>query len=72
MILTYIDLKYVSLIYRKIHQKVPNGKGLRLGSQRHRHFVGFFNMPDQAPTRGQPFYVYSDKPPHFSRLLLRA
>ena len=30
MILTHIDLKYVSLIYRKIHQKVPNGKGLRL------------------------------------------
>ena len=28
MILTHIDLKYVSLIYRKIHQKVPNGKGL--------------------------------------------
>ena len=29
MILTHIDLKYVSQIYRKIHQKVPNGKGLR-------------------------------------------
>ena len=28
MVLTHIDLKYVSLIYRKIHQKVPNGKGL--------------------------------------------
>ena len=28
MILTHIDFKYVSLIYRKIHQKVPNGKGL--------------------------------------------
>ena len=28
MILTFIDLKYVSLIYRKIRQKVPNGKGL--------------------------------------------
>ena len=33
MILTHIDLKYVSLIYRKIHQKLPNGKGLRI------HFV---------------------------------
>ena len=30
MILTHIDLKYASLIYRKIHQKVPNGKGLIL------------------------------------------
>ena len=28
MILTHIDLKYVSLIYRKIRKKVPNGKGL--------------------------------------------
>ena len=31
MVLTYFDLKYVSLIYRKIHQKVPNGKGLSSG-----------------------------------------
>ena len=30
MVLTHIDLKYVSLIYRKIHQKVPNGKGLNM------------------------------------------
>ena len=29
MVLTHIDLKYVSLIYRKIRQKVPNGKGLK-------------------------------------------
>ena len=28
MVLTHIDLKYISLIYRKIHQKRPNGKGL--------------------------------------------
>ena len=28
MILTHIDLKNVSLIYRKIQQKVLNGKGL--------------------------------------------
>ena len=30
---------------------------LRSGSQRHRHFVGFFNVPAQAPIRGQPFYT---------------
>ena len=30
---------------------------LRSGSQRHRHFVGFFNVPVQAPTRDQPFYM---------------
>ena len=28
---------------------------LRSGSQRHRHFVEFFNVPVQAPTRGHPF-----------------
>ena len=33
MILTHIDLKYVSLIYRKIHQKVPNGKGLKYATE---------------------------------------
>ena len=26
-------------------------------SQRHRHVVGFFNVPVQAPTRGHPFYT---------------
>ena len=31
MVLTNIDLKNVSLIYRKIRQKVPNGKGLIMG-----------------------------------------
>ena len=30
---------------------------LRSGSQRHRHFVGFFNVPVQAPTRDHPFYT---------------
>ena len=30
---------------------------LRLGSQRNRHFVRFFNMHVQAPTRGHPFYT---------------
>ena len=36
---------------------------LRSGSQRHRHFVGFFNVP--YTDTGPPFlYGYSDKPPH--------
>ena len=30
---------------------------LRSGSQRHRHFVWFFNVPVQTPTRGHPFYT---------------
>ena len=42
---------------------------LTVGFTRHRHFVGFFNVPDQAPTRDQPFNGYSDKLPYFSRLL---
>ena len=37
---------------------------LRSGSQRHRHFIGFFNMPVQASTRGQPFCSFSEKLPH--------
>ena len=42
------------------------------GLPRHRHFVGFFNVPVQTPTRDPPFYGYSEKPPHFSRLLRHA
>ena len=34
-----------------------------------RTFVVFFNMPTQAPTRGQPFYtVFPEKPPHWVAL----
>ena len=29
---------------------------LQSGSERHRHFVGFFNVSVQAPTRDHPFY----------------
>ena len=46
--------------------------GPTVGILRHRHFQGFFNVPVQAPTRGHPFYGYSEKPPHFNRLLRRA
>ena len=46
--------------------------GPMIGLRRHRHFVGFFNVPGQAPTHSQPLYGYSEKPPHFSRLLRRA
>ena len=44
---------------------------LRSGSQRHRHSVGFFNVPVPTQTWGQPFYN-SEKLPHFSRLLRHA
>ena len=32
---------------------------LRSGSQGHRHFVGFFNVPVLAPTRDHPFHRHS-------------
>ena len=42
-----------------------------VGLPRHRHFVGFFKYI-QAPTRGQPFYGYSEKPTHLNCLLRSA
>ena len=39
---------------------------------RHLHFVGFFNMPVQAPIQDQPFNNYSEKPPRFNRLIRHA
>ena len=37
--------------------------GPTVGSQRQRHFVGFFNVPVQAPTRDQPL-LYTVIPTH--------
>ena len=57
----------ISIIYVTAHRcagGLKNKFDLRLGSQRHRYFVGFFNVPVQPPTRGQPFYGYSEKPSH--------
>ena len=31
--------------------------GPTVGLPRHRHFEGFFNVPVQASTRGEPFYT---------------
>ena len=42
---------------------------LRSDSQCHRHFVGFFNMPVQAPIRDQPFIRLFREIAPFSRLL---
>ena len=49
----------MSLIYVTAHRCAGGLKKLNLqaGSQRHRHFVGFFNVPVQAPTRDPPFTV---------------
>ena len=42
----------------------PKMLDLRSGSQCHRYFVGFCNVPIQAPTRAILFIGYSEKPPH--------
>ena len=50
----------ISVIYVTAHRcagELKNKLYLRSGSQRHRHFVGLFNVLVQAPTRGQPFYT---------------
>ena len=63
-----VTIKDISVIYMTAHRCAGGLKKelyLRSGSQRHRHFVGFFNVPVQAPTLGQPFiYIFSEKPPH--------
>ena len=55
------------MLYRRTEEV-----GHTVGAPRHRHFVGFSGMPGRAPTRGQPFYGYYEKPSHFSHLLRRA
>ena len=49
-----VTINDISVIYVTAHRCAGGLKkkmDLRSGSQRHRHFVGFFNMPVQAPTR---------------------
>ena len=48
----------ISVIYVTSHRYAGGTKkkfDLRSGSQHHRHFVGFFNVLVQAPTRGHLF-----------------
>ena len=55
----------ISVIYMTAHRCAGEMKkkfDLRSGSQRHRHFVGFFNVPVKAPTTF--VYGYSEKTPH--------
>ena len=55
-----VTLNDILVIYVTAHRCASGLKkklNLRSGSQRHRHFVGFFNVPVQAPTRGYPFYT---------------
>ena len=55
-----VTINDISVIYVTAHRCAGGLKKKydpRSGSQRHRHFVGFFNVPVLAPTRDQPFYT---------------
>ena len=55
-----VTINDISVIYVTAHMCAGGLKKklyLRSGSQRHRHFAGFFNVPVLAPTRDQPFYT---------------
>ena len=55
-----VTINDISVIYVTAHRCAGGLKKklhLRSGSQRHRHFVGFFNVPVLAPTRDHPFYT---------------
>ena len=59
-----VTINDISVIYVTAHRcagGLTKKLDLRSGSQRHRHFVGFFNVPVQAPTRGSTF-LYGDSP----------
>ena len=59
-----VTINDISVIYVTAHRCAGGLKkkfDLRSGSQRHRHFAGFFNVPVQAPTRDQPFYTVIHK-----------
>ena len=61
-----VTINDISVIYVTAHRCADGLKklDLRSGSQRHRHFVGFFNVPVLAPTRDHLLYGDSDTPPH--------
>ena len=73
--LLYVTYNDISVIYVTAHRCAGGLKkelDLRSGSQRHRHFVRFLNLPVQASTRGNPLYGDFGKTLHFSRLLRHA
>ena len=63
-----VTINDISVIYVTAHRCAGGLKklDLRSGSQRHRHFVGFFNVPVLAPTRDQPFYTVIPRVPRQS------
>ena len=73
-----VTINDISVIYvtsqmcKRTEEEVGPTVGLsRLGLPRHRHFVVFLNTPVRAPTRVQPFHVYSENTPNFNQLLRR-
>ena len=55
-----VTINDISVIHVTAHRCAGGLKKklyLRSGSQRHRHFVGLFNVPVLARTRDQPFYT---------------
>ena len=62
-----VTINNISVIYVTAHSRAGGLKknlDIRSGSQRHRHFVGFFNVP-VLHRHGSPFlYDYSETPPH--------
>ena len=62
-----VTINDISVIYVTAHRCAGGLKkfDLRLNSQRHRHFVGFFNVARTSTDTGPPFlYGDSDTPPH--------
>ena len=71
---TFNDITVIYVTYGTYSRRADGLKkkvGHTVGLPCHKNFVGFFNVPAQAPIRGRPFYGYSEKPPHFSRLSRR-
>ena len=67
-----VTINDISVIYVTAHRCAGGLKkklDLLSGSQRHRHFVGFFNVLVLAPTRDHPFYTVIRHTAPFSRLL---
>ena len=52
-----LDYLHYLLTDPRMCKRTEEEVDLRLVSHRHRHFVWFFNVPVQAPTRGQPIYT---------------
>ena len=67
-----VTINDISVIYVTAHRCAGGLKkklDLRSGSQRHRHFVGFFNVPVQAPHGTTLFIRWFRHTAPFSRLL---